>query len=352
MKSFCRVLILLSGYFFMLVLGGCGIAGDPNAPVEDDSVTLRATVNPPEVNSDSIMAAKYSSTDVFDAILKSSICSVNGNRVEFSINPTTRELVIEKLVPSAAYDISLELGGINLRAIEPHSSRTITFPAGISLQTTAESNIFEAYAKEGSMSSAALTAYSPSIAEVVMLTNLLKAELEKSSATKESIASLLDTNLKALMARKTFAEIFSRDQGAFNFNGKWVGSVFYSLHNSVGVPAILVKADAKMTLNCTGSSLYGSASFVPTAVVPLLKDMSGISTPSEISFSLSGTCQNSFAHFTRKGLFGPLEGKNLDEWEIFPINGGIACRVKNIDSSYNTGMQALPGDFVLTKSSD
>jgi hypothetical protein len=53
--------------------------------------------------------------------------------------------------------------------------------------------------------------------------------------------------------------------------------------------------------------------------------------------------------FTRTGNLGPLAGKPLDEWEVFVVNGGIAFRVKNVDSAYNTGLKSMPGDFILSR---
>jgi hypothetical protein len=44
-----------------------------------------------------------------------------------------------------------------------------------------------------------------------------------------------------------------------------------------------------------------------------------------------------------------VAGKDIDRWQIFPVNKGIAVKAVNVDAAYNTGIQALPGDFILSE---
>ncbi|MDN5280363.1 MAG: hypothetical protein PWR01_4328, partial [Clostridiales bacterium] len=54
MQSFVRYLLVSFALFLVFSLSGCGIAGSPDRPTEDDSVTLIAKVDAPEVNSSAI----------------------------------------------------------------------------------------------------------------------------------------------------------------------------------------------------------------------------------------------------------------------------------------------------------
>lgn len=350
MQSFVRYLLVSFALFLVFSLSGCGIAGSPDRPTEDDSVTLIAKVDAPEVNSSAIMASsQFSSDDVLNAIAADGSCQVNNRAVEFSFDKTSSTLTIEKMPPADAYELMLKIGSLELRAVQPYSSRRIVFPSGISMQTTAEWHIRNAYAREASLSIGSFAQYGVLAAEVNSLAGAMINELKKSDASANSITTLVNGTLNGLMARKQFTEVFAFGSKAFDFNGDWKGSVYYYLHNAAGTPALAVQANAEMTISCSGNAVSGSMSLTPLGVVPLLSDVSGISQPSDLAFSFHGTCSNSFLRFTRTGNLGPLAGKPLDEWEVFVVNGGIAFRVKNVDSAYNTGLKSMPGDFILSR---
>lgn len=339
---------LIIGLFALFFATACGIPGSPNAPVEDTSVTLKATVAAPEVNSDIILpSAKYSSAAVLDQIISQGNCSVNGKRVEFSLDRDTRKLQIDKVTPAEAYEILLKAGSLELRSVAPHSSRIIEVPGGVSLQTTAEYHLRQAYAAEQLMSVGAFADYKVADTIVAPVIAALQAELAKSGSA--GLATTIDSQVKAVMAQKSFREVFARQGAAYNFSGNWQGQVGYFLHNAAGTPALVVMASATASISVSGSNASGNFRLVPVGVVPLLKDTSGLNTPGEIAFAFSGTSDGQMIRFTRQGRLGPLTGKNLDSWELFPINRGLACRAVNVDSAYNTGIKAMPGDFVLTQ---
>lgn len=335
----------------MLVsLLGCGIPGSPNAPVEDDSVTLRAAVSAPAVESEMIKASvKYSSADVLAQLAANGRCLVNGQQVEFSLDAATGRLTIEKLPPAAGYEIVLKAGGLELATVVAHSGRVIEVSGGISLQTTAEYRLRKAYARAEALAVSSFADYSPNAGVVSAMTAAMQAELNRATSTAESLATVVNTQIEGISAQKSFAELFVRSGSAFDFSGKWKGNVSYYLHNSAGTPAMIVTAIAEANISCSGNSVSGSFRLVPFGVVPLLKDLTGLTEPSETAFAFSGSCDGRMVKFTRRGTLGPLAGKSIDSWELFPINKGLACRSLNVETAYNTGIRAVPGDFVLTR---
>ena len=333
-------------------LVGCGIAGSPNKPVIDDSVTLTAKVAPPAVNSDNLLgSAKYNSTQMIDLISQRGVCQVNGNEVEFSLNATDAELIVENIPPEDAYEIALMCGDLSLMAIVPYQGRKTVFPDGISLTTTADWQLRKMYSQHLALSTHAFAQYQSSVTDISKIETAMKNELAKSNSDKDSFDNAINTVLNQIKNQKSFSQAFSYGKNNFDFNGDWSGKVYYYLHNSAGHKALIVEAQAEMTVYCSGSTLSGSLSMVPAGVAPLLDNLSGISEPSEIAFSFRGTCNSNVAEFTRQGNLGPVAGKDIDQWQIFPVNKGIAVRAVNLDAAYNTGLETLPGDFILVEAS-
>lgn len=349
MKTLKKELLLLLCVLLVSLLG-CGIPGSPNAPVEDDSVTLQATVSAPLVESEMIKAsAKYSSAEVLAQLAANGKCLVNAQQVQFSLDPANGRLIVEKLPPAAGYEIMLKAGGLELCGLAAHTGRIIEVPAGISLQTTAEYHLRKAYARSEALAISSFADYNPNAGVVSAMTAAMQTELNKATATAESLAAVVSAQVNSISAQKSFADLFVRSGPAFDFSGKWKGSVSYFLHNSAGTRAMIVTAIAEADISCAGNSVSGSFRLVPFGVVPLLKDLSGLTEPSETAFAFTGSCDGRMVKFTRRGTLGPLAGKNIDSWELFPVNKGLACRSLNVETAYNTGIKAVPGDFFLIR---
>jgi hypothetical protein len=205
------------------------------------------------------------------------------------------------------------------------------------------------YSQQLALSTHAFADYKSSLADVSKIETAMKNELLKSTSDKESFDAVVSDALNQIKSQKSFSQAFSYGNRNFDYNGDWSGKVYYYLLDSGGHKAIVVEAQAEMTIYCSGSTLSGSISLVPQGVVPLLDSLSGISQPSETAFSFRGTCNNNFVEFTRQGNLGPVAGKDIDRWQIFPVNKGIAVKAVNVDAAYNTGIQALPGDFILSE---
>jgi hypothetical protein len=328
---------------------GCGIPGSPTKPDEfDDSVTLEAKVVPPANVADSVLAASSKTAEeVWQAFIASSTCRVNNAKVEFTLNATDATLLVEKLPPAAAYEISLRSGDIDLRAVTPYAGRKTVFANGLSLKTTADWVLRNAFATKNSFTVAEFAEYGTALALVTDVEQLLTTELRRSDANAGTVSQALDTALKNVLQQKTFTQIFYKNSPANDFDGDWHGNVMYYVFNSAGIKALVVTAEAKMSIKCSGSTAIGSLELTPTGAGPLIPDISGVSEPVKLAFGFQGTCHNGRVTFARKGRLGPLTGKDLDAWEIFPISRGLAFRVENRDLAYHTGLDTIPGQFVL-----
>ncbi|GAB4278204.1 MAG: hypothetical protein Kow0029_21420 [Candidatus Rifleibacteriota bacterium] len=350
MKTTLKKLII---FFFLLsvLAGGCGIPGSPNMPVEDDSVTITGKVVPPEVGSAAILGS-VSSALVLDAIVKSGICKVNGSKVEFSLNQSSGEIKIEKLPPAVGYVISLGCGSLELAAYIPHTGRRMVLGSGLSLDSTAEYLILDNYARQLYLKPINIADYSVSSTEKKLLVATLKNELEKNSVTRSSLDAAVSNYLNNLNSRKHFTEVLEKNGATFDFAGKWTGEVNYSIYNSSGAAIAIVQAMATFNISCSGSNLTGYADISPVSLYPLVLDPAELPTPSKIAFSFNGTCRGGFAWFTRKGILGPLNGRDIDKWVLMPVNCGIGFGIENLDTAYYTGIHSNPGDFRLENSSD
>lgn len=338
--------LFLAGFLFFAC--GCVIPGSPNQPVEDNSVTLQAQVTAPEAWSSALPASvKFSSAQVLELLAEKGVCKINGVAAEFSLNTTTSELKIEKLPPAEAYEISLQAGAVHLQQVVLNTGRLIK--CNLSLRTTVEYLLRRAYARDAAISAGSFADYQVNAPLATDLESKLRGELVKSSAAAETVAAFISTHVESIAAQKSFSEVFARQGGAYLFAGKWQGKVSYFLHDAQGAQVMIVQADASAQISRSGNTAAGSFSLKPLGVIPLQKSAAGLSAPSEISFAFTGPCDGHTIRFTRQGTLGPLTGKNIDTWELFPISRGLACRAVNVDSAYNTGIRALPGDFVLSR---
>ncbi len=340
-------LLLLS--YLIILFSGCGIPGSPTKPAEfDDSVTLKAKVLLPTNVADSVLAASLKPADkVWQAFIASSTCRVNNAEVEFSLNATDATLLVEKLPPATAYEISLRSGDIDLRAVTPYAGRKTIFTNGLSLKTTADWVLRNAFATKNSLAVAEFADYDAATPLINDVEKLLATELSRRDATSETVSQALDAALKNVLQQKTFTGIFYKNSPGKDFNGDWHGNVMYYVYNSAGIKALVVTAQAKMNIKCTGSTAVGSLELLPTGAGPLIPNISGVSEPVKLSFGFQGTCHNGRVAFTRKGRLEKKSEKDLDAWEIFPISRGLAFRVENLDLSYHTGLDTIPGQFVL-----
>jgi hypothetical protein len=173
--------------------------------------------------------------------------------------------------------------------------------------------------------------------------------LKNSTSTLSGFESLKVQEADSISQSNDFFQAVGYTSSAFNFAGTWTGSIAYYQMNSSGQKVLLVNAVTKFVINTSGSSLFGTAEITPVSVLPLIKDLSGISEPSNVAFSFSGTFSNSVASFNRMGNSGPLTGKVMEEWKIFPVSGGIALKAKNFDKAYYLGLETKTGESVLSK---
>ncbi|HNX74573.1 MAG TPA: hypothetical protein PLM07_09900 [Candidatus Rifleibacterium sp.] len=345
-KKLVNVLLMLA----LIALSGCSIPGSTGTPVEDDSVTIRGTVNAPEVQAPGMLAAigDANSPTAFASFFASSSCRINGHAVAFSLSSATRELMIEKIPPAAAYNVELQCGNLALRSFAPGNGRNVSLPLGMSLRSTADWHLRDALASSANIAIDQLTDYSIKTTLVDALSASLQSELKKAGASSLSYKNLLKTGVSGAVAGKELAECLTRSGNAFVFNGTWSGKVYYYASNAAGKAVLAVQAVANLTCTQSGSTVSGSCSITPTAVVPLV-EKPGISDPSKTAFAFSGAAAASYLTFVRKGSLGPLAGKTLDRWLVFPVRGGLAVKAENLDTSYFTGLTTRPGEFLLQK---
>ena len=319
-------------------------------PVEDDSVTIKGTVSAPAVLANGLLAATgtENSSDAFARFVANSTCMINNIGVAFSLSSSTRELTIEKIPPAAAYHIELKCGGLRLRAFAPGGVRNVTLPLGMSLRSTAEWYLRDSIASAANIAVDQLTGYDAKSDMVDTLAATLQSELKKTSTTAASYEDALKNAVAGLVAGKEFADCMQRSGAQFNYNGKFSATVFYYACNASGKAVLAVQSQATMICTQSGNTVSGSLNIEPKAVVPLVEEP-GINSPTTTAFSFSGTVNASFLTFTRKGTLGPLAGKNLDSWFIFPVRGGLAVKAANLDTAYFSGLTARPGEFLLAK---
>lgn len=350
-------IIMIIRLFWLLVLGltflsGCVVPGSPNKPVEDDSVTILATVYAPEIKTAGLLPSTgdVNDNDSFARFVASSTCQVNGATVTFSLNEQTRELKIEKLPPAAGYRISLRSGRFILQAYKANTGRQITMPYGLSLKSTSEYLLRKRLAELETIDMAQLSDYEVNSTLVNSLSAKLASELKKADSSIEKYEKLTSDSVNDELNGKTFVECLSRNGKAVSFSGKYSGEVFYLALNSSGQAVYAVQAVASMTCTQNGTSAWGSISLEPKAVVPL-GPTAGVSAPSKKAFAFNGTVNNSILTFVRKAPNdgSPISGKDLDEWMIYPVRGGLAVRAINLDKAYYTGVQSRAGEFILKK---
>jgi len=336
----------------LAVLSGCTVPGSSNRPVEDDSVTLMATVYAPEIKTAGLLgsAGDVNDIDSFARFVASSTCQVNGATVTFSLNDQTRELKIEKLRPADGYRINFRSGQFVLQAYRGNTGRNITMPFGLSLRSTAEYLLRKKLAEFETIDMAQLADYEVNSALVNSLAAKMAAELKKSDSSIEKFEKLTSDSVNNELNGKTFVECLIRNAKAVSFSGKYSGEIFYLALNSSGQAVYAVQAVASMTCTQNGTSAWGGISLEPKAVVPL-GPTAGVSAPAKKAFAFSGTVNNSTLTFVRKAANdgSPISGKDLDEWMIYPVRDGLAVRAINLDKSYYTGVQSRAGEFILKK---
>ncbi len=347
MKIFCLAFIIA----LLITFLGCSIPGSSGTPpVENDSVTLSARVNAPSVTSSGILAStgEENSADVFARFLASATCRVNGTAVAYSLSSATRDLTVEKLPPAAGYNLELKCGDLRLRSYAAHAGRSTALPLGLSLRSTADWYLRDALASAANISLDHLGEYAVKPAMLDVLAGSMQTELKKSGLNAASYERLISDNAAAAVGGKNISDCMQKTGSAYVFNGTFAGNVFYYAFNASGKAVLAVQAVASMTCSQAGSSVSGSFSVEPTAVVPMV-DNPGIQSPAKTAFAFIGTAANSFLTFTRKGTLGPLTGKNLDSWFIFPVRGGVAIKTENLDTAYYTGLLSRPGEFILQR---
>ncbi len=350
MISFKRFFDFCFFILFCLTLCGCGIPGSPNIPVVDDSVTLTGTVQPPEVNASGVLASirGLASSDVLSKFVASSTCMVNGATVTFSLS-NAGELKIEKMPPSTGYELQLRSGNLELSAYAPHTSRAVSFPDGVNLQSTARYLIRKSVAKANELSVSQLASYRVSNTLANNLETKLSASLKSSSNSLTTFESLKTQEANSISQNNSLFQAVGYSLSTFKFPGTWTGPMQYYQMSSTGQKVLLVNATGKFVLNTSGAAIFGNAEITPVSVLPLIKNYSSIAIPSKVAFSFSGSFSNSVASFNRLGSSGPLNGKVMEEWKIFPVSGGIALKAKNMDTAYYLGLETKTGDCVLAK---
>ncbi len=336
--------------FILICLTGCSVPGSSGMPVVDDSVEISGRVSIPTVNSGGFLAAvgEENSADAFARFLASSSCIVNGRSVEFSLHAETRELKIEKLLPAAAFNIQLQCGSLKLRSFVANTGRRLVLPLGMSLRSTADWYIRDALARNTNLALDQFNDYIVKSSFLDALAGTMQSELQKIGTTPAVYEQLVADTASSALSGKNVADCMQRSGNAFNYGGEYAGKVFYYACNSSGQPVLAVQSIASMTCSHSGNTVAGSFSIEPIAVMPLVENP-GIQSPSKTAFAFTGTVSSSCLTFLRKGALGPLAGKNIDSWLVFPVRNGLAIKAENLDNSYFTGIVSSPGEFVLQK---
>jgi hypothetical protein len=348
MNRYCCLLFIL----IALGLTGCSVAGSANTPKEDDSVTLLATVNAPQINTAGILAAVADVNDAaaFARFVASSTCRVNGVKAAFSLDSQSRELKVEKLNPAAGYLLSLECGNLKLSSYVAHTGRRISMPYGVSLRSTAELSLRKKIADLESLELSQLNAYSVDTALIDAVHADLVTELKKNDTSAGRFDQLLADRTGNAVSGRSFAQCLQRSGSAFVYNGRYGGKVYYYTLNGAGAPVYAVQAQATLECSQSGSLVTGNLKLEPISIVPLIAN-SGVIEPGIMAFAFSATVSSSNLVFVRKGVANgsPLSGKDIDSWFLFPVQGGLACRAANLDKAYFTGIHSRAGEFVLQK---
>jgi hypothetical protein len=343
--------VFLIIFIFMLVfLAGCSVPGSSGMPVVDDSVEISGRVSIPTVSSGNFLAAvgEENSADAFARFIASSSCIVNGRAVEFSLHAETRELKIEKLLPAAAFNVQLQCGSLKLRSFVANTGRRLVLPLGMSLRSTADWYIRDTLARNTNLALDQFNDYVVKSSFLDSLAGTMQDELQKTGTVPAAYEKLIVDTASATLNGKSVADCMQRSGSVFNYNGEYAGKVFYYACNSSGQPVLAVQSIASMTCSHSGNTVTGSFSIEPIAVMPLV-EKPGIQSPSKTAFAFTGTVSSSCLTFVRKGSLGPLAGKNIDSWLIFPVRNGLAIKAENLDNSYFTGIVTSPGEFILQK---
>lgn len=347
MKLYLSIVLLVLSVSFP----GCSVPGSGTPPAIDDSVTLVARVDMPQIAAPGILPAIGSENNdsAFLALIASSSCKVNRVPVEFSISSTTRELKIEKMRPSPYYEIELRTGKLPLTAIVPHSGRNIRVEDGISLRSSAEWMLRKSVSTFEKLELEKLMGYSiePSLVDSVagfMVNSLKNKDLAWSDYDKN-----VDSAIEAVLKGKAFEDCLQLKASSFVFKGEYKGNVNYYVLNSAGTPELIVAAEATFIFNQLGNQINGSVKLVPTGVGLLMPKPKG--PPGEVGFAFSGSVNGNFVRFVRKGPNNgsPLSGKDIDSWLIFPVSDGLAVRAENVDRAYFSGIQSRSGEFLLKR---
>ncbi len=350
MKKMMIDLLTLIMLFAGLMLTGCSVPGSSGTPVEDDSVTISGIVSVPQVAASGVLAAigDANSSDTFARFVASAACQVNGRAVTYSLNGDTRVLTVEKLPPAAAYNVELRCGSLKLRAFAPHTGRKVSLPMGVSLRSSADWHLRDALAKDANIAHDQLTDYQIKPSMLDALAGSMQSELNKAAMTPAAFDKHVSDSTAAAINGKSIADCMQRSTTAFSYSGEYSGKVFYYLHNASGKAVVAVQAVASMTCSQSGNQVSGSVSISPTGVVPLVENP-GIQEPGKTAFAFTGTVNNYFLTFVRRGTLGPLAGKSLDSWFVMPVRGGVAVKSENLDTAYYTGLVTRPGEFLLQK---
>lgn len=331
-----------------MITSGCAIPGSPERPAVDDSVTLTADVKMPSVAAEKLLASVVKTPeDVFSEFLASSSCIINSVSVDFCLNASDSTLVIEKLPPANVYEVTLRCKDLILKAVVPWQGRQTYAPYGISVKSTADWLIRNSYASHNNMNIADLSEFAIDSTSLANLEKFISEQLLKSNTDAAILDKSISENLENLVKNRELLSIFSRQGKKFNFDGTWQGSVTYYTCNAREEAALAVYANVELSFKSYGNNLKGSGKIVPTGVSVLPGWHSGIAEPTTRTFAIEGTVSDHLIVFYRKEVAGPLAGKNVDLWKIFPLQSGIAAQISAVQSF--SGIGALPGEFVLNK---
>jgi len=337
---------------FSAFLTGCSVPGSAGVPVVDESVTISGSVYAPMITEGTLLGAvgQNNDTGIFARFVASSTLRVNGKVVEFSLNESTRELRVETVAPSAAYELELRCGDFSLIAFVPHSSRQIALPFGLSLRSTAEWYLRAAFGGPQKFAISNFVDYQVSSTLVDTLAGNLQIELNKAGLASSTWRLAASNSASTLVAGRSLNEVMQRTGRAVSYNGEYASTVFYYKLNNSGVPVVAIQAVVSMTCSTRGDTVTGSFSIEPIAVQPIDK-YPVTSLPSKTAFAFTGRVSNSNLSFTRKAANdgSPIANKDLDSWFIFPVSTGFAVQAQNLDKSYYTGIQTRAGEFILLK---
>jgi hypothetical protein len=338
--------------FFGVWLSGCSVPGSTDMPVLDESVTLRGTVAVPTVANSGLLTAIGMTSDstAFARFFASSTLEVNGRRVEFSLNESTRQLRVEKVSPASAYELALRCGDFSLYAFVPHQGLANNLPYGLSLRSTAEWYLRAAHASDQGISLYQFADYQVVATLIDKLTADFQTELAKPGLASAAWRLAAESCARELTDGRELTQLMQYSGNTADFTGSFAGTIYYQRLGATGEPALLVQAAAEMTCTRSGDQVSGSLSIRPLAARAFGNATPG-PLPGETSFAFSGGMHDQLLSFTRIAANdgSPLSGKALDRWLVLPVSDGLAVRAENLDTAYFTGLQSRAGEFVLRK---